>query len=113
MTEQTGATNLGLLLDVYHLAVNGDDVATAISTHRDRIAHVQVADAPGRGAPGSGQLPLREWLTQLRTQGYGGWIALEFTSDAPDPLTWLATSDLPGLSATQPGGSSSNERDAR
>jgi hydroxypyruvate isomerase len=111
--QQTGATNLGLLFDVYHLAVNGDDVAAAMTEHRDRIAHVQVADAPGRGAPGSGRLPLGEWLTHLRAHGYDGWIALEFASEQPDPLAWLATSDLPGLPDTQPGGLPSNERNTR
>lgn len=86
--QETGADNLALLLDVYHLATNGDDVRAAIDRHRARIAHVQVADAPGRGAPGTGELPLQSWIDELRSGGYRGWVALEYRSDDTDPFTW-------------------------
>jgi len=43
---------------LYHLASNGNDVGAAIAAHADVIAHVQIADAPGRGEPGSGELDL-------------------------------------------------------
>lgn len=88
VADRVGATNLGLLLDVYHLAVNGDDVAAAIELYRDRIAHVQLADAPGRGAPGTGTLPLRAWIDDLVAGGYDGWMALEHVSDDADPFAW-------------------------
>ena len=71
-----------LLLDVHHLSVNGDDVAAVIRDHTDRIAHVQVADAPGRHEPGTGSLPIHDHLTALAAAGYGGWVALEY---APTP----------------------------
>ncbi|AYY14067.1 hydroxypyruvate isomerase [Actinobacteria bacterium YIM 96077] len=87
--EETGVSNLGLLLDMYHLAVNGDDVSAAIEHHRDHVAHVQVADAPGRGAPGTGELPLQAWVGDLRAGGYDGWIALEHLGDDPDPIAML------------------------
>ncbi|MFL1378752.1 MULTISPECIES: hydroxypyruvate isomerase family protein [unclassified Nocardiopsis] len=96
----TGAENLGLLLDVYHLAANGDDVAAAIDRHRSRVRHVQAADAPGRGAPGTGELPLGAWITDLVGGGHDGWIALEHTGEGADPFAWTRGSTLPGL----PGG---------
>ncbi len=95
--RETGADNLRLLFDVYHLAVNGDDVPTALAGHRDRIGHVQVADAPGRGAPGTGELPLAEWLGAIGEGGYPGWVALEHTAEGADPFGWLPGSGLPGL----------------
>lgn len=98
--SQTGADNLRLLLDAYHLAVNGDDVLSALTRHRDRVGHVQVADAPGRGAPGTGELPLREWMSALADGGYADWVALEHAGEGADPFGWMAASDLPGL----PGG---------
>lgn len=81
------APGVGILLDLYHLATNGDDVDAAIETHAASAAHIQVADAPGRGVPGSGKLPLAEWVQKLRRAGYRGVIALEFAgaSDA-DPF---------------------------
>ncbi|MBA2695692.1 MAG: TIM barrel protein [Actinobacteria bacterium] len=91
VATQHGATNLGLLLDVYHLAVNGADVDRDIEAHRDRVAHVQIADAPGRGAPGSGDLPIQQWIEDLRGRGYTGPVGLEYKTDADDPFAWLPT----------------------
>jgi hydroxypyruvate isomerase len=93
------ATNLGLLLDVYHLAVNGADVAADIGAYRDRIAHVQIADAPGRGAPGTGELPIAAWLEDLHDGGYTGAIGLEYKTDDADPFAWLPR-DRRGSQAT-------------
>ena len=86
-----GAENVGILFDLYHLAVNGDDIDRAIAAHADRIAHVQIADAPGRGEPGSGRLDLDGYLSRLEQAGYDGWIALEYrpTVSTPDSLGWL------------------------
>ncbi len=86
-----GATNVGLLFDVFHLANNGDDVDAAIAAYADQVAHVQIADAPGRGEPGSGELDLDRYLDQLETAGYAGWVALEYnpTTTTTDSLGWL------------------------
>lgn len=67
----------GVLADLYHLAVNGEDVDATIGARGDDFAHVQIADSPGRGAPGTGSLPLSRWLEALDTMGYAGWVALE------------------------------------
>ena len=41
--------------------------------------HVQIADFPGRGAPGTGEAPLRSWVERLRAAGYAGEVAGEWT----------------------------------
>jgi len=87
----TGADNLRLLADLYHLSVNGDDVASAIKTHAGVTGHVQIADAPGRGEPGTGTLPLQQWLGDLERAGYAGWVGLEYkpTVASADSFGWL------------------------
>jgi hydroxypyruvate isomerase len=67
----------GVLGDLYHLAVNGEDIDAMIALRGDDLAHVQIADSPGRGAPGTGSLPLTRWLEALHDVGYTGWVALE------------------------------------
>ena len=86
-----GAANVGFLCDLYHLATNGDDVPAAIARHAAKIAHVQIADAPGRGEPGSGKLDLDGPLALLREHGYDGWVSLEYrpTTTTEESLTWL------------------------
>jgi hydroxypyruvate isomerase len=91
--EKTGAPNVGLLADVYHLAKMGEDVADVLSRHRESILHVQVADPPGRGAPGTGTLDFEPLFRQLAGQGYDWWAGLEYVpSDPADSSTsfgWL------------------------
>ena len=91
VADQAGVTNLGLLCDLYHLATNGDDLDRAIADHGDRVAHVQVADAPGRGAPGTGRLDLDRYLAELAAAGYAGWVGLEYLPGGPsaDSFGWL------------------------
>jgi hydroxypyruvate isomerase len=84
-----GTTNLRLLADLYHLAVNGDDVSAAIRDYSDQIGHVQIADAPGRGEPGTGNLPLGSYLEQLFAAGYRGHIGLEYKPTREDTFDWL------------------------
>lgn len=87
----SGVTNLGLLADLYHLAVNGDDVDLAIESYADRTAHVQIADHPGRGEPGTGGLPLDRQLEALESAGYRGWVGLEYkpSGSSEDSFGWL------------------------
>jgi hydroxypyruvate isomerase len=89
--EGADVDNLGLLADLYHLAVNGDDVSKVIAEHTARIAHVQIADAPGRGEPGSGGLDLDGWLGQLVANGYSGYVAAEYkpTVASAESFSWL------------------------
>jgi len=87
----TGVANLGLLCDLYHLATNGDDLDRAISAYADRVAHVQIADAPGRHEPGTGSLDLDRHLDALAAAGYDGWAGLEYTPSGAsvDSFAWL------------------------
>ncbi|MDN3353806.1 TIM barrel protein [Actinomadura sp. DC4] len=86
-----GVAGVGFLCDLYHLASNGDDVPAAIARHAAKIAHVQIADAPGRGEPGSGDLDLTGYLALLRDHGYDGWVSLEYkpTTTTGQSLAWL------------------------
>ncbi|HLI60649.1 MAG TPA: TIM barrel protein [Solirubrobacteraceae bacterium] len=86
-----GHANVGFLCDLFHLANNGDDPDAAIAKHADVTSHVQIADHPGRGEPGSGALPLDRHLADLAGRGYAGWVGLEYapTSDTETSLEWL------------------------
>ncbi|MFD7018313.1 TIM barrel protein [Streptomyces sp. NPDC059928] len=86
----TGLGNAKFLLDIYHLSMNGENVAEVIEAYADKTGHVQIADNPGRGAPGTGSLPLEELLDQLKKAGYAGWVGLEYKApDAAASFDWL------------------------
>ncbi|MEU7473868.1 TIM barrel protein [Streptomyces sp. NPDC044984] len=74
----TGLGNARFLMDLYHLAMNGEDLPAVIDRFAGKTGHVQIADSPGRGAPGTGSLPLEDLLDRLRKAGYDGLIGLEY-----------------------------------
>lgn len=95
VSRETGVQNLGFLADLYHLAVNADDLDVVIASHAHRIAHVQLADAPGRHEPGTGLLGIDGHLARLTAAGYDGWVGLEYRpiGTSADSFGWLAPDD--------------------
>ena len=89
--RETGVGDLGFLCDLYHLSVNGDDLDAVVREHAPRVAHVQIADAPGRHEPGTGELDLQRHLDALLAAGYSGWVGLEYapTGATADSFGWL------------------------
>ncbi|MGH3314025.1 MAG: TIM barrel protein [Streptomyces sp.] len=88
----TGLGNAKFLMDLYHLAMNGEDLRRVIDAYAERTGHVQIADCPGRGAPGTGELDFAELLDRLSDAGYDGWVGLEYKpGDVPsaDSFGWL------------------------
>lgn len=92
VNEATGLGNAKFLMDLYHLSMNGEDLPSVIERYAAKTGHVQIADNPGRGAPGTGTLPLEELLDQLTKAGYDGWVGLEYKpGDRPsaEAFGWL------------------------
>ncbi|MGW1794324.1 TIM barrel protein [Streptomyces tubercidicus] len=88
----TGLDNARFLMDLYHLSMNGEDLDEVIDRYTPKTAHVQIADNPGRGAPGTGDLDLAGLLDRLAKAGYDGWTGLEYKpGDRPSAETfgWL------------------------
>ena len=78
-----GAANIGFLADVYHLGRMGENLPDVLARQAGDIAHIQIADVPGRGAPGTGGLDFEALFGQLAAQGYPGWIGCEYKPADP------------------------------
>jgi len=78
-----GAENFGILYDIYHSLVEGEDPATELANAAGLVDYVQLADAPGRGEPGSGSVDWAAQLAVLRASGYDGPIGLEYFPTVP------------------------------
>lgn len=86
------APNARLQYDCFHMQVMEGNLAQTVERHLARIGHIQIADNPGRGAPGSGEINytfLFDWLDGI---GYTGWVSAEYLPgpDTPASLAWLA-----------------------
>ncbi|MGW0895086.1 hydroxypyruvate isomerase family protein [Saccharopolyspora sp. NPDC002578] len=90
--EEGGVDNLRLLFDLYHLTVNGDDLDAVIERRARDIGHVQIADAPGRGEPGTGDIDFDHYFAALDAAGYTGYLGLEYkpSGASADSFGWLA-----------------------
>lgn len=76
--DRVGSDNLYLQYDFYHMQrVQGELVAT-FERLQDRIAHVQIADNPGRHEPGTGEISYPFIFAALERHGYAGWIGAEY-----------------------------------
>jgi hydroxypyruvate isomerase len=79
----TGAPPVRICYDVYHLGQEDPASLADIAADVEAIGHVQLADAPGRGEPGTGRLPIAGVLDQLARGGYLGDVGLEFVPTDP------------------------------
>jgi hydroxypyruvate isomerase len=88
----TGAANLFLQYDVYHMQRMEGELVATIAAHLPMIRHIQVADNPGRNEPGTGEIDYRFLFAHLERIGYAGWIGCEYKphSTTVDGLRWVA-----------------------
>jgi hydroxypyruvate isomerase len=83
LIDAVGSTSVRLLYDAYHAARAGLDPCRDVVSLLSAVDHVQYADCPGRGAPGSGTVDLRALVSVLERASYAGAIGLEFDPHGP------------------------------
>ena len=91
--DDVGAANLRLQYDVYHMQIMEGDLAPTVEAHLDQIAHIQIADTPGRHEPGTGEINYPFVFSHLDKIGYDGWIGCEYVpaTTTTDGLGWAAS----------------------
>lgn len=92
LIEEVGSPNLWLQHDVYHMQRMEGELANTIARHLPRIAHMQIADTPGRHEPGTGEIDYPFLFAHLDRIGYKGWIGCEYKPAAATEagLGWIA-----------------------
>jgi hydroxypyruvate isomerase len=78
LIDSIGAPNVQYQYDVYHMQRMEGNIAATIGAHAERIAHIQIADSPGRNQPGSGELRFPFIFQAIMASGYAGSIGLEY-----------------------------------
>ncbi len=78
LIEETGSDNIFIQYDIYHQQRSAGELVATFRRFRDRIAHVQVADNPGRGEPGTGEIGYGRIFAMLDDAGYQGCIGCEY-----------------------------------
>jgi len=91
LLEAVDNDNLRLQYDIYHAQVMEGDLARTLEQHLPQIAHIQLADNPGRHEPGSGEINFPFLLRHIDRLGYAGWVGCEYrpSGRSEDSFGWL------------------------
>jgi hydroxypyruvate isomerase len=90
--EAVERDNVRLQYDAYHMQRMEGNLVATLREHAPRIAHVQIADSPGRGEPGTGEINYPFVLDAIDALGYEGWVGLEYNPTTPtteESLAWM------------------------
>lgn len=89
--EEVGASNAFVQYDIYHAQRMEGELANTIQKHLKQIAHIQLADNPGRHEPGTGEIHYQYLFKLLDQLGYQGWIGCEYkpATETNAGLGWI------------------------
>jgi hydroxypyruvate isomerase len=89
--EEVGSDNLFIQYDIYHMQIMEGDLARTIEANLAAIAHIQLADNPGRNEPGTGEINYEFLFRHLDAIGYTGWVGCEYKpkGETTAGLGWL------------------------
>jgi hydroxypyruvate isomerase len=91
--DRADAPAVKLLFDAYHLHNNGFDVADELRRQVQHVGHIQIADSPGRGQPGTGTIDFAGFFSAVERIGYDGVIGCEYRprGASVDSFGWMAS----------------------
>jgi len=91
--DAVGSDNLFIQFDFYHVQIMQGDLMRNFAAVKDRIAHVQIADNPGRHAPGTGEINYGFVLHELDELIHHGWVGCEYRprGGTGADLGWMET----------------------
>jgi hydroxypyruvate isomerase len=90
--QSVGKANVRLQHDFYHMQRMEGNLSVTLRRHIGEMGHVQVADSPGRGEPGTGEIHYPYVFGVLEELGYDGYVGLEYnptTERTEDSFAWI------------------------
>ncbi len=76
--NQLKRPGLFMQYDIYHMYMMGEKPETFIGEYADKIGHIQFADGPGRGQPGTGRIDFGRVFSAIDNSAYSGWVGAEY-----------------------------------
>ncbi|OYX05178.1 MAG: hydroxypyruvate isomerase [Rhizobiales bacterium 32-66-8] len=90
--DEVGADDIFFQYDIYHMQIMEGDLTPTIRANIARIKHIQLADNPGRGEPGTGEINYPFLFEAIDAAGYTGWIGCEYKpkTTTDDGMSWFS-----------------------
>ncbi|MEW6264486.1 MAG: hydroxypyruvate isomerase [Thermodesulfobacteriota bacterium] len=91
LIKEVGHPNVYGQYDVYHMQIMEGNLIKTIQANIEKIAHIQIADNPGRNEPGSGEINFPNLFKAIDAAGYKGWIGCEYkpAGKTEDGIGWM------------------------
>lgn len=83
--REVGSPAVRLLFDVYHMQISEGNLIANLTANVDLLAHLHLADVPGRHEPGTGEISFPNVLSAVRSAGYTGCVGMEMVPTG-DPV---------------------------
>jgi hydroxypyruvate isomerase len=89
--QEVACDNLFVQYDIYHAQRMEGELAATLQRHLPRIGHIQIADNPGRGEPGSGEINYAFLFRHLDALGWKGHVGCEYKprTTTAEGLGWI------------------------
>jgi hydroxypyruvate isomerase len=90
--RSVGRPNVRLQYDVYHMQRMEGNLAATLAERLPLVGHIQIADSPGRGEPGTGEINFGYLFKRIEDLGYAGYVGLEYrpsSGSTEESLRWL------------------------
>jgi hydroxypyruvate isomerase len=89
--NEVDSDNLYIQYDIYHAQRMEGELCKTLETNLSKIAHIQLADNPGRNEPGTGEINYAHLFKFIDSIGYQGWIGCEYKPAASTEagLGWI------------------------
>ncbi len=99
--DEVGSNNLFIQYDLYHQQRTRGELVATYERYKPLIAHVQLADNPGRNEPGTGEINYPNVFEALKNAGYKGWIGCEYKpkTTTEEGLGWFKNHEAERLTA--------------
>lgn len=88
-----GSDNIFVQYDIYHMQRMEGELINTMKKYLPQIAHLQLADNPGRNEPGTGEIHYPNVFRAIDAMGYQGWIGCEYkpAKTTLEGLGWMKT----------------------
>ncbi|KTZ97090.1 hydroxypyruvate isomerase, partial [Salmonella enterica subsp. enterica serovar Kentucky] len=91
LIKDIGSDNIKIQYDIYHMQRMEGELTQTMTAWADKIGHLQIADNPRRGEPGTGEINYDFIFNVIKQSGYDGWVGCEYkpltTTEAG--LSWI------------------------
>ena len=87
IVKKISCENIKVLYDIYHQAAGNMFYIEEMIRDIEFIGHIHVADFPGRGEIGSGNIDYIKTFSELKKHGYNNYIGLEYMASKDEEKT--------------------------